>query len=155
MCTDAVELDVLDRVDIQALGQVGVYSQEFWGGCAFGIGGGLGFERGQEGLEPFEGGGVFADPDELYSPQSRGWVRSRTQVPDVFEHRGPGRDADAGANQNGDFVVEDIFCRSSVRAVDAKARHLLAVLKRDLVHAHGVEGIVVFGLRRAGAESVA
>lgn len=36
--------------------------------------GGLGFERGEERLEPLEGRCIFADPDELYAAKALGWV---------------------------------------------------------------------------------
>jgi len=120
-----------------------------------GCGGGLGFEAGEQRLEPFEGGGVLADPDELDAAQPGGRVGPAAQVPDAFENGGPGRDADAGADEDGDLVVEDVFGGGAVGAVDAQARHGLPVLQRDLVHTHGVEGVVVFGLGGPGAEGVA
>ena len=152
---DAVELDVLDRVHVQALREVGVDAQEFRGRGALGVGGRLGFEAGEERLEPFEGAGVLADPDEFQSPQSRRRVRSAAEVPDVFQDARPGRDTDTGADEDGDFVVEDVFRGGAVGAVDAEAGHLLSVLERDFVHAHWVEGVVVFCLTWASAESVA
>lgn len=151
----AVELDVLDRVRVEALRQVRVDAQELRRALRVGRGRGLGLEAGEQRLEPFEGGGVLADPDELDAAQARGRVGPGAQVPDVFEDGGPGRDADAGADEDGDLVVEDVFGGGAVGAVDAQARHLLPVLERDLVHAHGVEGVVVFGLGGAGAEGVA
>ena len=76
-------------------------------------------------------------------------------MPDVFQDAGPGGDADAGADQHGDVVVEDVFGGGAVRPVDADGRHGLPVRERDLVHAHGVEGVEVFGLGGAGAQGVA
>ena len=119
------------------------------------VGQGLGFQAGEQGLEPFEGGSVLADPDEFYAAEPGRAVGPRAQVPDVLEDRGPGRDADARADQHGDFVVEDVFGGRAVGPVDAQGGHLLPVLQRDLVHAHRVEGVEVLGLGRAGAESVA
>lgn len=76
-------------------------------------------------------------------------------MPDVFEDAGPRRDADAGADEDGDFVVEDVFGRGTVRSVDTDSWHCLAVLERDFVHAHWVEAFELFGLEGAGAEGVA
>ena len=75
-------------------------------------------------------------------------------MPDVFEDGRPRRDADAGADQDGDLVVEDVFGGGTVRPVDADRGHGLAVCKRDFVHAHRVEGIVFFCLGGARAECV-
>lgn len=154
---DGVEVDIGGLVEIEALGEVSVDAEEFGGGAGEGGGGGegLGFEGGEEGLEPFEGGGVFADPDELDAAEAARRVGPRAQVPDVFEDAGPGRDADAGADEDGDVVVEDVFGRRAVRPVDADRWHRLPVGERDLVHAHRVEGVVVFGLGGAGAHGVA
>lgn len=151
----AVELNVLDRVLVEALREVRVDAEELRRTLRVGCGGGLGFEAGEQRLEPFEGGGVLADPDELDAAQPGGRVGPAAQVPDVFENGGPGRDADAGADEDGDLVVEDVFGGGAVGAVDAQARHGLPVLQRDLVHTHGVEGVVVFGLGGPGAEGVA
>jgi len=154
--TDGVEDDVGGGVDVEALREIRVDAEEFDAGRAGGGsgGGGLGFEGGEEGLEPFERGGIFADPDELDSAQTTGWVRSAAEVPDVFEDRGPGGDADAGADEDGDFVVEDVFGGGAVGPVDAEFGHCLAILERDFVHAHRVEAFVFFGLEGTGAEGV-
>ena len=154
---DGVEHDVGRGVEIEPLGQVGVDFQEFdsrgaWRGCR---GRRLGFERGQEGLEPFEGRGVATDPDEFHATQPTRWIRAGAEVPDVFEDGSPGGDADAGADEDGDFVVEDVFGGGAVGSVDAEARHRLPVLDGDLVHAHRVEAFEFFGLDGAGAEGVA
>ena len=154
---DAVEVDVGLGVDVHALGEVGVDAQEL-GAVGEGVGGGgglrLGLERGEQGLEPLEGGGVAADPDELDAAQAPGRVRPRAQVPDVLEDGRPRRDADAGADEHADLVVEDVFRRRAVRAVDADRRHHLALLERDLVHLHRVDGVVLLRLGGAGAERV-
>ena len=67
-------------------------------------------------------------------------------MPDVLEDRCPGGDADTGTDEHGDFVVEDIFGGSTIGSVDADARHALAGLESDFVHAHGVKAVVFFGL---------
>lgn len=153
---DAVEVDVGGLVHVEALGEVGVDAEEVRPGAGVGRRRqGLLFERGEERLEPSEGGGVFADPDEFHAAEAARRVRARAQVPDVFEDRGPGRDADAGADENGDFVVEDVFGGGAVGPVDANWWHRLPVGERDFVHALGVEGVVVFGLGGAGTEGVA
>ena len=73
----------------------------------------------------------------------------------MFEHRSPGCDADAGADEHGDFVVEDILGWCAIGAIDAKLRHLLAVLEGDFVDAVFVEGVEFFGLCGSAAEGVA
>ena len=75
-------------------------------------------------------------------------------MPDVLEDGGPGRDPDAGADQDGDLVLEHVLGRSAVGSVDADLRHLLPGLERDLVHAHGVHLVVELGLGLACAEGV-
>lgn len=76
-------------------------------------------------------------------------------MPDVLEDGGPGSDADAGADEDGDFVVEDVLGGGAVGPVDTEGGHFLAVLQGDFVHAEGVEAFEVFGLRGAAAEGVA
>ena len=73
---------------------------------------------------------------------------------DGFENGSPGRDANACADKNGDFVLEDVFGGSTVGTVDAQGWHLLAVLQRDLVHAHGVELIVELALRLSSTKRI-
>ena len=73
---------------------------------------------------------------------------------DRFEDGGPGSDTDTGTNEYGDFVLEDVLGGGSVRSVDAESRHLLAVLKRDLIHTHGVEIVVELRLRLTGTKGV-
>ena len=106
-------------------------------------------------LEPFERGRVLAHPDELDTSEPSGRVGSRAQVPDVFEDGSPRRDADAGADEDGDFVVEDVFGGGAVWAVDANRRHGLPVGERDFVHAHRIEVVVIFRLGGPRAKSVA
>jgi len=89
-------------------------------------------------LEPFEGAGVFADPDEFYSSQSSWRVGAGAEVVDVFQDAGPGCDADACADEHCDFVVEDIFCGGAVGAIDADGGHFLSVLQGDFIHAHRI-----------------
>lgn len=134
--TDAVEVDVGGGVEIQALREVGVDSQELEAragicGCVLG----LGFEAAEKRLEPFKGARVFADPDELHSSEARRGVRARTEMPDVFQDAGPGGDADAGADEDGDFVVEDVFGGGAVRAVDPDIGHRLVVLQGNFIDA--------------------
>ena len=144
---DGVEGDVEGGVDVEFLGEVGVDAEEGFV-CFFAVGvlGGLGFERGEQGLEPFEGGGVFANPDEFDALETFRGVGPGAEMPDVFEDAGPGGHADAGADQDGDLVVEYILCWGTVGTVDTELGHLLAVLKRDLVHAHGIQSVVFLGL---------
>ena len=117
-------------------------------------GGGLGLEGGQQGLEPLEAGGVAADPDELDAAEALGRVRAGALVPDVLEDAGPGGDADAGADEHGDLVLEHVFGRGAVGAVDPDGRHGLPRVQRHFVHAVRVQGVVFLGLGGAGAEGV-
>lgn len=100
-------------------------------GCVLG----LGFEAAEKRLEPFKGARIFADPDEFDSSEARRGVGARAEMPDVFQDAGPGGDADAGADKDGDFVVEDIFGGGSIRAVDPDIGHRLVVLKGNFVDA--------------------
>ena len=118
-------------------------------------GGGLGFQAGEQRLEPLERGRVLADPDELDTAQAARRVGPRAQVPDVLEDGRPRRDADAGADQDGDLVVEDVLRGGAVGPVDAQLRHRLPVLQRDLVHPHRVQAVVFFGLQGPAAQGVA
>lgn len=105
-------------------------------------------------MEPLEGGCIFADPDEFNAAQALGRVGGETLVVDGFENRGPGCDADTCANQDGDFVLEDVFGGGTVRTVDAQGGHLLAVLQRDFVHAQRVELVVELALGLTGTKGV-
>ena len=69
-------------------------------------------------MEPFKGGGILADPDELDTLETFGWVGTGAEMPDVLEDASPGGHADAGTDQDGNLVVEDILCRGTVRAID-------------------------------------
>ena len=75
-------------------------------------------------------------------------------MPDVLEDRGPGRDANTGSYKDGDFVIEDVFSWGTVRPVDADLRHLHAVLKGNLVHAHGIKSVIFFSLSGASAKGI-
>ena len=134
-----VEVDIRRGVVIQPLREIRMDAQEFCTPLACGGGGGLRFQRGEEGLEPFKRGSILADPDEFHTTQSLRRVRAGTQVPDVLQDRGPGCHADAGTDEDGDFVFEDVFGGGSVRPVDAEGGHHLSVLEGDFVHAHWIE----------------
>lgn len=76
LLADGVEVDVGGGIVVEPLREVCVDAQKLDATLAGGNAGGLGLERGQEGLEPFEGGGVFADPDELDPAETAGRVRA-------------------------------------------------------------------------------
>jgi len=154
VCSDGVEVDVGRRVLIETLCQVRVDAQELRAALGRSRGGGLRLKRGEQSLKPFERGGVLADPDEFDTAQSLRWVGARTQVPDVLEDGGPRRHTDTGSDQHGDFVLEDILGGCSVRAVDAKSRHLLPVLQGDFIHAHGIKGLQFLCLGRTTTQSI-
>lgn len=146
-----VQHDVVRRVDIDLLGEVGVDAQEL---IAIAAAHGLRFQRGKQILEPFKRRGILADPDKLYTAEALGRIGRQAHMVDGFEDGCPGCDTDTGTNEDGDFVLEDIFGGSSVRAIDADGGHLLPVLQRDLVHAHGIQFVVEFGLRLTSAEVI-
>ena len=75
-------------------------------------------------MEPFEAGSIFADPDELDTAKAARRMRRLAEIPDVFEDRSPGGDANAGADKDGDLVVEDILSGGAVRAIDTDFGHL-------------------------------
>lgn len=118
---DRVQHDVLRRVDVESLRQVGVDPEELEALAARLAGRrlGLGFERGEQGLEPFEGAGVLADPDKLDAAEAPGRVGRVANVPNVLEDRGPGGDADAGADEDRNFIVKNLRT-GSVDAVEAE-----------------------------------
>lgn len=70
---------------------------------------------------------------------------------DGFQDRSPGCHADTGTDEDGDFVLEDVFGGCTVGTVDAESRHLLAMLKCYFIHAHWVEFVVELALRLSGA----
>ncbi len=74
----------------------------------------LGFERGEEGLKPFEGGGVSADPDEFDAAETTRWVWARTEVVNIFEDGCPGSNTNTSADQHSDFVVKDLVKSATV-----------------------------------------
>lgn len=114
----------------------------------------LRFQRGEKSLEPLKGGSILTDPDELDTTQSAGRIRAGSQVPDILEDRGPWCDADAGSDEDGDFVFEDVFGGCTIWPVDAEFRHHLPVLEGDFVHAHWVEGFEVFRLCGTASQCV-
>jgi hypothetical protein len=149
--THRVEHNVLRGVCIHFLREIGVDAQELVTVVAAK---GLGFERGKKRLEPLEGRCVFADPDEFDTAETLGRVGAETKVVDGFEDGCPGCHANTGSNQDGDFVLEDVFSGGSIGSVDLEAGHGLTVLEGDFVHAHGVELVVKLGLRLTGTKSV-
>lgn len=153
---DAVQHDVLRRVDVQLLREVGVDAQELVAVVAGLLRRllALGLKGREQDLEPLEGGRVLAHPDELDAAETRRRVGSVAHVPDVLEDGGPGRDANASSDQDRDFVIEDVFGGGAVRAIDAELRHLLAVLQRDFVHAHRVNVVVELSLSITCSEGI-
>lgn len=146
---DAVEHDVVGLVDVHALGEVGVDAEE-----VAVVGEGLVLEGGEQGVEPLEGGGVLADPDELDAAQAARRVVRVPDLPDVLQDRGPGGDADAGTDQDGDLVVEDVLGGGAVGAVQAHRGEAAHHVGRDLIDAEGVESVIEGFLVWAGAEGI-
>jgi hypothetical protein len=75
-------------------------------------------------------------------------------MPDVLEDRGPRSHTNTGTDKHSDFVLEYIFGRGTVRAVDSESRHLITVLKGNFVHTHGVNIVVELGLGSTSTESI-
>lgn len=153
---DAVEDDVLRRVHVELLREERVDLEEL---DAVASGDArrlvaLAFQRGQQRLEPLERARVLAHPDELHAAEAARRVRAVAQVPDVLEDGRPRRDADAGADEDGDLVLEHVFGGGAVGAVDSEEGHLLAVLEGDLVHAHRVDAFVEFRLGATRTDGV-
>ena len=115
----------------------------------------LRLKGGEQSLEPFKGAGILTDPDELDAAETAWRVGPGALVVNILEDRGPWRDADAGADEDGDFVVKDVFRGGTIGPVDADVWHGLAVLQRNFVHPHGIQGVIVFGLGGARTQSVA
>ena len=149
-----IQINIRPGILIHALGQIGMDAQKLGAMDAIGRFGRLRLETRQQGLEPLETGRIPRDPDELHAAEALRRIRARAQMPDVLQDAGPGRDADARADEDGDLVVEDVFGRRAVRPVDADRRHGLARLQRDFVHPVRIQGVVFFGLGGAGAERV-
>lgn len=156
LSTNAVQDDVLCGIHVELLCQIGVNFQELHSAGTRNASSlaGLLLERREKGLEPLKRVGVLADPDELNATKPSRRVRAISQVPDVLENRSPGSHTDAGSDQDGDFVLEYILSRGTIRSVDPQAWHGLAILKRDLVHSHGVDAFVELGLRATGTDCV-
>jgi len=148
-----VEDDILRSVGINLLREIGVDAQELVAFSAWAAQR-LCLERGEERLEPFKRVRVFADPDEFHAAETLRRVRAETHVVDGLEDRGPGCDTNTGTDEHGDFVLEDVLSGRSVRSVDAESGHLLTVLQRDFVHAHGIELVVELGLRLTSTEGI-
>lgn len=115
---------------------------------------GLRFQRGEQRLEPFERAGVLAHPDEFDTAETLWRVRAQTQVVDGLENRRPRRDTNTSTDENRDFILKHVLSGSSIGSVDTESGHLLAVLKSNFVHAHGVELVVKLGLRLTRAKSI-
>lgn len=75
-------------------------------------------------------------------------------MPNVLENRCPGCDADAGADEHGDFVVEHVFGGCTIWSIDANGGHGLSVLQGNFVHAVGIETFKVFGLGGTATECI-
>lgn len=151
-----VQNDVVCGVDVELLGQVRVNLQELDARASRHASrlGRLLLERGQQSLEPLEGGGVLADPEELDTAQTRGGVRAVAQMPNVLENGRPRSDTDTSSDQHRNLILEHILGRGTVWPVDLDRRHLLAVLKGDLVHSHGVDTFVQLSLSRTSTDGV-
>src|SRR5215469_3775175 len=101
-------------------------------------------------MEPCEAARVASYPNEFHTAQSAGWIRIGTKMPYLFQNACPGCDTDSCANQNSDFIVEDILGRCTKRSIDFYFWHLLGSVEHDFVHSHAIEFVVEFGLRLTG-----
>lgn len=154
--THTVQNNVLGGVHVQALGEVGVDLEELNTGASRNTSCfiGLLFERGEQGLEPLKGTGILANPDELDTAKTSGRVGGVSEMPDVLQDGSPGGDTDTSTDQNSDFILKDVFGGSSVGSVNAKSRHLLAILQSDLVHTHRVDAVVKLGLSSTSTKGI-
>ena len=75
-------------------------------------------------------------------------------MPDVLENGCPRSNTDTGTNENRDFILENVFSGGTIRPIDTEARHLLSILKSNLIHTHRVNSIVKLGLSATGTESI-
>lgn len=75
-------------------------------------------------------------------------------MPDVLQNGSPRRDSNPSTDEDGNFILKHIFGGCSIGSIDPQRRHLHAVSKCDLVHAHRVETIVFLGLLRTTSEGI-
>lgn len=90
------------------------------------------FNSGQEGLEPFQGGQVAADPVE-FDPLGFESHVVVGAVPDVAEDTGERCDTDAGTDKDNNLVVEDVFCGGAEGSVDPDGGHTESCADADLL----------------------
>lgn len=69
-------------------------------------------------------------------------------MPDGLEHTRPGRNADTGSNKDRNLVIEYVFSRRAIWAIDPDFREFLAVLHRNFIHSHWVETSFLRIIRR-------
>ena len=102
----------------------------------------------EEGLEPGKGGCATANPKELDATE-RAEIFLFLTVPNVFQNGDEGGDAyggtlgeegksewghtDAATDEDGSLVIKDVFCRGTVRAIDANLRERTRGIERDKV----------------------
>lgn len=75
----------------------------------------------EQAAEPLETPKVPADPEEVHFAQPRLLLRVVHAVPDALEDGGERGDADAGADEDGGLVFEDVFRGAAEGAVDVDA----------------------------------
>lgn len=83
--------------------------------------------------EPLKGAKVAADPEEVDLGQPRLLLRVVHAVPDGLEDRGKRRDADAGADEDGHLVLEDVLGRGAKGPVNVDAREHAVQRRVDAV----------------------
>lgn len=81
----------------------------------------LSLDREEQAAEPLETPKVPADPEEVDLAQPRLLLRVVHAVPDALEDGGEGSDADAGTDEDGRLVFENVFRGAAEGAVDVDA----------------------------------
>ena len=80
----------------------------------------------QQRPKPLKRAKVPAHPEEIYLAQSRLGLGVVESVPDAFEDRGKGCDADTGTHEYSDLIFEHVFRGAAKGAVDVHARQYVA-----------------------------
>ena len=86
----------------------------------------LGFDGHQQRAEPFERAKVSADPEEIDLSKTRLLLRVIHPVPDALQNRSERSNANAGTDQNGNLVLEDVFRCTAEGPIDVDSRENLS-----------------------------
>jgi len=112
--TSIIDSDIPQHVFADLLGEVDVDAQEV--GISLGS-----LNLVQQALEPTEGRSITADPEEFDTTENTK-VATLLSVPDVLEDRCKGGNTDTSSNQDGNFSIENILRRGTIRSINANLR---------------------------------